>query len=244
MKIAVVLVVLFAIATAISIQGKVCKEFCDPVFVPAGWEEIDRAEKTDSIRLHIAVKLRNTKRLQEILLDVSDPVSDNYGKHLSFEELHQLVAPSEQALIDITNWLHSQGISFEIPESKDWIIVDTSVDSAEKLLFTEFYNFRHSNGQRLIRSYGPYFIPSNLDQHIDFIGGVIRFPKIQTLRVKKSVAERQMDGLYPALIKQAFNMPASIQGQSNKNSQAVAQFAVYAQYYDAQDLNLFQQLTT
>jgi hypothetical protein len=69
---------------------------------------------------------------------------------------------------------------------------------------------------KLIRSTGPYFIPQELDSCIDFVGGVLRFPKVKTLRVAKP---SQDDGIVPAVIKQVFNMPADIHGMSGPNSQ-------------------------
>jgi len=235
-----------AAALAIDVNVKVCKEFCSAVKHPRGWNKLGRAAANEEIQLHIAVSLQNTDKLEEIFWEVSDPLHENYGNFLSFDQLHALVAPPKSTLQKIFNWLEisparSQILNIDIPASGDYVVVDITVEGAETLLSTNYYYYTHAEtGMKLIRTPGPYYVPAEVQEHIDFIGGVVRFPRYNHV-MRTAIGERQSGGVDPIYIKQAFNIPANIQGQSSNNSQAVAQFAVYQQYFSPSDLTTFQQ---
>ena len=76
----------------------------------------------------------------------SHPDSERYGKHFTAEEVQGMFAPEEETIANIMNWLTSFGIHgsrIVQSENKSWIGVDVTVEEAEALLPTEFYEHEH-----------------------------------------------------------------------------------------------------
>lgn len=83
--------------------------------------------------------------------DRSDPHHENYGKHLSLDEVHDLFAPHEESVGSVREWLESAGISSDrISQSanKQWLQFDADAEEAEKLLQAEYYVYSHSGSGR------------------------------------------------------------------------------------------------
>lgn len=81
----------------------------------------------------------------------SDPSHENYGKHLSLEEVHDLFAPHEESVDSVRAWLESEGIASDrISQSanKQWLQFDADAEEAEKLLRAEYYLYTHSGSGR------------------------------------------------------------------------------------------------
>jgi len=73
--------------------------------------------------------------LSEIFTKVSDPESSEYGQFLSLEQVTDIIAPSDEALNAIIDWLDQHGISeLNIPYSRDVIHFKIPVYLAEELL--------------------------------------------------------------------------------------------------------------
>lgn len=76
----------------------------------------------------------------------------NFGKHWTAEEVHDAFAPEEETVANIMNWLTDFGIhSGRIvhAENKGWIAVDVTVEEAESLLLTEFYEHEHKHTSKV-----------------------------------------------------------------------------------------------
>ena len=77
----------------------------------------------------------------------SHPDSENYGKHWTPEEVHDMFAPEEETVANIKEWLTDFGIHgarIVHSENKGWIAVDVTVEEAESLLQTEYHEHEHS----------------------------------------------------------------------------------------------------
>lgn len=173
-----------SVSSYLSVDGSVLLKEKLEFGVPADFREIGRAEPSHPIQLHIAVKQQHTQQLQHILLDRADPTSSNYGRHLSFDQVNEIVAPSSSTLSAVTNWLQQTGltISHRTPNS-DWLLVDTTVERAEQLLSgsAEYHLYQHvETGQIFLRT-TEYSLPSEVHPHIDFVAPSIRFPIIHSL---------------------------------------------------------------
>lgn len=104
-----------------------------------------------------------------LILAVSDPSHSRYGQHLTHEEVNALVAPKDEALDQVHEWLQSNGISnFDYSPSKDWINIKISVEDAEKLLDAEYSLYAHEDGTELART-TRWSLPSHLHKHIDTV---------------------------------------------------------------------------
>lgn len=69
----------------------------------------------------------------------SDPFHERYGQHLTKEQVDALVAPPEESIQLVDEWLASHGIyedDFTRSSAGDWITVKVPVSLAEEMLNT------------------------------------------------------------------------------------------------------------
>lgn len=226
-----------------------------------GWRIKHRVEPTKILQLTFAVKQRNTKTLERLLLEVSDPNSPIYGKYITVEEITNLVSPSRQALFVVTKWLSKHGVeNCKGTMNKDFLVCEMRRDTAENLLTgSVFYYFQHDEYRKtVIRSPSRYYVPKPISKYLDFVGGLHRFPALKWLKTKvddngsklKMKAEQLKRGrgseepkihvgVYPAVLRERYNISDTV-GSNANNSQVVAQFL--EQYYNAGDLKEFMKL--
>jgi len=217
----------------------ITKEIDHPISIPKDWIKKDRAHPEAIVKLTFAIKQQNLEKLEEILLKVSDTSNPEYGKYLTQEELISLVSPKQNIVQKIERWLQKQGIKdIHLTRGREFLSVKVPIKIAEKLLKTEYFNFFNKiTGHNLLRSLGPYYLPEDIANHIDFVGGVIRFPKLTSYTQRKQI-KKNVD-ITPTTIKDLFNIPKDLIGKSANNSQSVAQFL--QQYFSPSDLTYFQE---
>lgn len=121
------------------------------------------------LHLQIGSKQSNFDELEHHLYEVSTPENSRYGQHLSFEEVNELVKPSDETLDLVHEWLFANGASvFDHSPAKDWVNIYVDVESAERLLDTEYSVFEHEDGATLIRT-PEWSLPLHLHDRIDTI---------------------------------------------------------------------------
>lgn len=111
------------------------------------WVKRDRISARDVLPMRIGLTQRNLDRGAELLRDVSDPDSQNYGKHWTKQQVAEMFAPSKESVDIVKRWLGSSGITADrILHSRDsgWLTFNASVEEAENLLQTEYYTYDHS----------------------------------------------------------------------------------------------------
>lgn len=109
------------------------------------WEKRNRLEPRDIIPVRIGVSQRNLDRGYDLLLDVSDPDSANYGKHWTAEQITEMFSPSRESIESIREWLTGSGISEDrIAHSLgyEWIHFNATVQEAEELFQTEYHSYQ------------------------------------------------------------------------------------------------------
>ncbi|KAN0091629.1 Pro-kumamolisin, activation domain containing protein [Hyaloscypha variabilis] len=112
------------------------------------------------IPISIALSQRNLPNGEEFLMNVSDPLNPNYGKHWSPEKVStstnmstsikkQLVetfAFSEATIDSVNSWFTDFGIAEEsitLSPSRNWLRMDLTIDEAQSLLKTEYTDYEH-----------------------------------------------------------------------------------------------------
>lgn len=122
---------------------------------------------------------------------MSDPTSREYGQYLTNEEVNELVAPSDQDVSQVLQWVSSHGISTHkehivTTPNKDMIRVKCTVAQAEALLHTQYHEYAHKTNTKvqIVRALS-YKLPSYLAEKIDSVGPVTRFPSLSTVRAAK-----------------------------------------------------------
>ena len=214
-----------------------------------GWEMMQRVEPSKQLTLTFALKQRNIGKLQNILFDVSDPESSTYCRYITVKQITKIISPSRRTLNVVKRWLAKQAVTdCEVTQNKDFLVCQARRDTAENLLVgAVFYYFKHPNADKLeIRSPSRYYVPGFVAKHLDFVGGLHRFPPVSQRKQtdskdnsSKAKHRSQPDihvGVYPAVLRERYNISNNV-GSHPDNSQAVAQFL--GQFYNAADLKEF-----
>ncbi|CUA75752.1 tripeptidyl-peptidase I [Rhizoctonia solani] len=145
--------------------------------VPSGWTVVARAPAEHNIDLRIGLKQARMTDLLSILGEVSDPTHARYGKHLSKNDVDELVAPRAETVESVEQWLQSHGVAVSGRSSAgDWIHV------------TVPYNiYRHTSGAHIVRSES-YALPRSLDSHIDLVQPTTYFGRINERSTPESTS--------------------------------------------------------
>ncbi|KAI9064942.1 subtilisin-like protein [Trametes sanguinea] len=188
------LVALTIVAISLGVHGRQKTVVPKPQFVP-----LRPAPATSSVQLTIGLPPTNVDGLHAALYDVSDPKSENYGKHLSKAAVEAFVAPSADSVKAVNDWLAQHDIHPEVVSpSEDMLRIDIPVSTANTLLganFTEFKDQR--SGATLVRTLS-VTIPDDVDSHLQFLYPTTQFitsgqqsPRFKVVPPAKVTAKRQ-----------------------------------------------------
>ncbi|EMR65696.1 putative tripeptidyl-peptidase 1 protein [Eutypa lata UCREL1] len=148
--------------------------------VPRGWVKTRDANPSQPIRLRIALEQPNLPLFEQKLYDVSTPQHPLYGKHLTREEVKDLMKPRVESTSVVLDWLKVSGIpEADIEDAGEWINFRTNVSTAGDLLGTDFgiYKYIGTDIERLrtLR----YQVPSAVRPHITMIQPTTRFGQMR-----------------------------------------------------------------
>ncbi|XP_066530156.1 tripeptidyl-peptidase 1 [Hoplias malabaricus] len=216
------------------------------ISVPEGWLHNGQASPSEEVELTFALKQQNVDLLKELLDLVSDPDSHLYGKFLTLEEVASFVRPSPLTEKVVQNWLQNHGVTrCHTVLTQDFLQCSMTIQVAETLLpGTEFHSYKR-NDQILLRSSSLYSVHEDVSQHLDFVGGVLRFPPREKVISKgwegsRPTAKGIHLGVTPSVLRTRYNLTEADVGNAANNSQAVAQFL--EQFYHPADLAEFMTL--
>ncbi|KAM9842819.1 tripeptidyl-peptidase 1 [Aulostomus maculatus] len=220
-------------------------EYDQDVLMPEDWTHVGQVRPTEELELTFALKQRNIDLLGEILGVVSDPDSAQYGKYLQLGEVSSLVRPSELTQKAVRHWLQSHGITNCLTvQTLDFLQCTMTAEVAESLLPGSKFHRYIRDGHTVVRSSSPYSVHDDIHQHLDFIGGLHRFPPKGQQPSSKRTQTLFKAGLHlgvtPDVLRARYNLTAADVGAAQNNSQAVAQFL--EQYYHPADLAEFMSL--
>lgn len=215
--------------------------------LPPGWVSLGRVDPEEELSLTFALKQRNLERLSELVQAVSDPSSPQYGKYLTLEDVAELVQPSPLTLLTVQKWLSAAGArNCDSVTTQDFLTCWLSVRQAELLLpGAEFHRYVGGPTKtHVIRSPHPYQLPQALAPHVDFVGGLHRFPPSSPRQRPEPQQVGTVSlhlGVTPSVLRQRYNLTAKDVGSgTTNNSQACAQFL--EQYFHNSDLTEFMRL--
>ena len=125
------------------------------------------------------VRQKNIYELAKKLLDASNPEDRNFGRHLSSEEVARLTSnpESRNQVISNLNAIGATVISETL--NGEYITANAPIAVWERLFRTKFFTFRQTlqNGDVLdIVRAEEYWIPTNLDMHVESVFRTIEFP--------------------------------------------------------------------
>ncbi|TRX89818.1 hypothetical protein FHL15_009251 [Xylaria flabelliformis] len=138
----------------------------------SAWSKVDRAKREALLPMRIGLKQQNLVDGHDLLMDISNPASENYGKHLSPEEVVDFFAPPDSSVQAVKDWLLAAGIEpHEISQSanKQWIQFDAAVDQVEDLLMASYHVWEHKVTGAKDIGCDEYHVPKHVRRHIDYI---------------------------------------------------------------------------
>jgi len=138
--------------------------------MPRGWTKISRPEGHHSIDLQIGLKQQNQDKLEQHVMEVSDPSHARYGQYLSADQVHELTAPGDETVDLVQAWLQDHNITTStLSTTKEWLYITLPVEKIEHLLQAEYAVYRNlQDGSTLIRA-PEWSLPVHLHEHVDVI---------------------------------------------------------------------------
>jgi tripeptidyl-peptidase-1 len=124
-----------------------------------------------------STKNKNMDAIETLLLDVSNPLSRNYGKYLSKTEIDTL-SNDPSSFKEIKKYLDFQGIKvIKTSRNGDYITAEASVGKWEEIFGTEFNLYKQTklNDVHLVRA-EQYSLPDILIEHVESVFNVVQFP--------------------------------------------------------------------
>ncbi|KAF8915388.1 peptidase S8/S53 domain-containing protein [Mucidula mucida] len=158
-----------ALGTCRPLCDLLCHELKESFNAPAGWHSLGLPLPEHNIELQIGLHQPNFHVLEQHLYEVSDPDHVRYGQHLTKAQVDELVAPHDEALALVNEWLASYGVddsSIVRSAARDWIRVTLPVKMVEEMLDTTYQVWKHVDGTHLVRTTS-YSLPDYLHPHID-----------------------------------------------------------------------------
>jgi hypothetical protein len=113
----------------------------------------------------------------------SDPTrADTYGRHLEWDELNALVAPTDADVEQVKTWLERAGVErFEVLASGSWVRIEASADALHALVKCRVRSYTprlRQNKKVVIQRCEEevYEIPRHLDHIVEFVTPIVGTP--------------------------------------------------------------------
>lgn len=205
---------------------------------------------------------KNMNELTRILHDISDPISPNYGNHLTRQDISDLTSNSDSCeevaayLLDSGATVISKDISLGL------ITARGSIDLWESILKTKFYLYSlrrkpfddvgaknwAQTDEKFVRA-EKYFVPTNLHGHVASILNILDMPHIKSRWMRQpSIANNEnlkrqlytVEGFVtPSVLNKAYN----IDDNSGHPRATQAVFSGPIEVFSPGDLDSFQKIT-
>lgn len=184
---------------AVAIDGTAAALVSRAASLPAAVRVLSVPDENTPITLEIGLKMQNIEKLEDMLRDVSDPKSSNYGQYLSTTEIHETFRPSDESGAAVKAWLQENGIT-EIVDRGFYINFATTVSKANDLLNSAF-SYYDVQGTRKLRT-REYTISGEIADHIELVTPTTYFGTTKAHRAVDAAApdhnevlvNRQADG--------------------------------------------------
>jgi tripeptidyl-peptidase I len=236
-------------------NSHVFKENMPSVSTRDDLQRLDRVHTDVVHEIIFVIRQRNMETLTEMLYDISNPESPNYGQHLTREQLTDMTINIE-ACEAVQHHLAESGLLVkDMSPGGEFIIAEAPIQILEKFFKTEFYHFEVSStsgpDRRFVRA-DKYSVPSALDLHVESVLNIVEVPDDAYIRPISGPKTRSssdsssfktsgyFDVIRPADLKAFYNMSSIAKG-SLKSTQLV--FGSLNQYYSPSDLKAFQTAT-
>ncbi|KAI1775809.1 subtilisin-like protein [Hypoxylon cercidicola] len=196
---------------------------------PTGWsyEKVARAE--EPINLSIVLRQPRISELKARLDQISDPLSAEYGHHLTKDEVKAYQVPDQRSLDAVYSWLRSNGFT-NFTTRNSMVTVSSTVAEVNRVLGTTLGHYSFQGSSSVLRAES-YLLPQVLDGNIEFIYPISNFmpppqSRLKSLPARKSstmLASVDEDqpcpaGVTPACLKALYNVTYADAAAATKSS--------------------------
>ncbi|KAH9855352.1 peptidase S8/S53 domain-containing protein [Lenzites betulinus] len=196
--------------------------------------------KSGLLNFTLALVSQNISGLHATLLDVSDPASANYGKHLSKSEVAQFVAPKLESTQAVTSWLKSHGITLTSQSpAGDMLRIQIPLAKANQIFNANFSAYVHDATDATMWRTMTYGVDDSVADHLSFVYPTTQFippptrnitvkaigrsPTVTRAGSKRDAATECAKGVTPSCLQALYNIPAA-PATASKNSLVVSGF--------------------
>ena len=154
----------------------------------ARWIKGERAPAKSTMPVRIAINQRNLDYGHDMLIDISDPTSPNFAKHMTSQEVAEFFSPAQESIDAIGEWLTAAGIGadrYAVSPGRQWIKFDASVEELEKLVHAQYHTFTHKETSQEHVACDEYHVPHAVHPHIDFITPTVGMDAVLKKRVSR-----------------------------------------------------------
>eukprot|EP00958_Prasinococcus_capsulatus_P009336 scaffold910_cov396-Prasinococcus_capsulatus_cf.AAC.57 len=230
--------------------------------LPQGWSVQGPSPPEQQVNLVFAVRQTNVKQLEvrmtllrnpgyaaqhllsEKLLHIADPKSYEYGRHLTNEQVHDLIAPEPNDVDAVLTFLFDNGVTNvkHVTPNSDFLQATVTIKQAEALLSTTYEQMLHEPSGVVVNrcTRTGYKLPASLAALIDFVAPTIRLPSLREKPKENACSRRQgddtSDAKDPKTLRDLYGVDGT-QGYAPNNKQAVTAFD--EQYYSEDALQDF-----
>jgi len=229
---------------------------------PRHFQNSEGPHQDESVTFRIILKRQNLDKLEQLFWDVNTPSSSKYGEFLTQEQIDQLIAPSEESVKRVLNWINQFQIQ-NLRIQPDFFEVSCQVRTAQKMFSTKIIPFVQAgkSSRTLFRIFGEASIPKSLENDIELISGISELFSDKTkyssstpdhsspettinsvlnARAKEPtrVSKKLQDDILvtPSVIRSYYQIPA---GQKSSNPANFQGIAAFDDYYSAGALQSF-----
>eukprot|EP00472_Partenskyella_glossopodia_P012154 CAMPEP_0197522464 /NCGR_PEP_ID=MMETSP1318-20131121/7607_1 /TAXON_ID=552666 /ORGANISM="Partenskyella glossopodia, Strain RCC365" /LENGTH=546 /DNA_ID=CAMNT_0043074861 /DNA_START=153 /DNA_END=1793 /DNA_ORIENTATION=- len=222
----------------------------------SSWQIVGKPDLASLINITAVVRVEDDRlnMLEDILLQVSDPDHENYGRYLNVSDVTKVLNVSEARVEKIRRYFLGHGaVRTDVHPNGDMIFLTMPVSAIEDSLNTELHIFQHKerSSVQIIRSRRGYSVPRHISEDVMMIGELVQFPRLRPRRLNNltgtgrgtwpndCASEARCQGLVtPGVLAKRYKLNKSSSNEKVQgNTMAVAEFQ--GQYFDPTDLKLF-----
>lgn len=165
--------------------------------VPAEWIKRSAAPRDLVAPIRIAISQRNAALGHDMLMDIADPDSANFGKLWTAQEIHDFFSPTHEAVSKVKTWLTSSGIDdsrLKVHGSRGHVNFHSTIEEMEKLFGAKYNLFENADTGDLTISCDQYHVPKEIQEHVDFVSPTIGFDVKSVPGLKKRSLDKRWRG--------------------------------------------------
>ncbi|KAF3761013.1 subtilisin-like protein [Cryphonectria parasitica EP155] len=214
------------------------------------WTKRSRVDSRSFLPVRIGIAQSNLEAAHDHLMRISDPTSPDYGKHWTSDQVIEFFKPSNEAVDQVTKWLHENGIgSVTHSDNKGWLAFDAPTSMVEALLHTEYFEHHDSVTGGVMPACDEYHVPKEIQHHIDYITPGVKLmapisaeaqgtmhEKVKRTSVANSSLDNCGDSVTPQCVAALYDIPP---GNKSDPSNTLGIYETNLQFWDQEDLDNF-----